>query len=63
MPEPFSQDSPIAEQLFKEPIHRLGGSAATLELSEGGKTSAALALLDETGPTGGFFHFGDSVLW
>jgi NAD(P)-dependent dehydrogenase (short-subunit alcohol dehydrogenase family) len=41
----------------------LGGSAVTLELNEGGKTSAALALLDQTGPTGGFFHFGEPVPW
>jgi NAD(P)-dependent dehydrogenase (short-subunit alcohol dehydrogenase family) len=41
----------------------VGGPNATLELSEGGKTSAALALLDEDGPTGGFFHFGESVPW
>jgi NAD(P)-dependent dehydrogenase (short-subunit alcohol dehydrogenase family) len=41
----------------------LGGTAATLELGEGGKTSAALALLDEAGPTGGFFHFGQPVPW
>jgi NAD(P)-dependent dehydrogenase (short-subunit alcohol dehydrogenase family) len=41
----------------------LGGSAATLEVSEGGKTSAALALLDENGPTGGFFHLAQPVPW
>jgi NAD(P)-dependent dehydrogenase (short-subunit alcohol dehydrogenase family) len=41
----------------------LGGSDATLEVSEGGKTSASLALLDENEPTGGFFHFKDTVPW
>jgi NAD(P)-dependent dehydrogenase (short-subunit alcohol dehydrogenase family) len=41
----------------------LGGSGASLELSEGGKTSAQLALLDENGPTGGFFHLGEVVPW
>ncbi len=41
----------------------LGGSNATLELSEGGKTSAALALLDENGPTGKFMHFGETIPW
>ncbi len=41
----------------------LGGPNATLELSEGGKTSAALALLGSDGPTGGFFHFGELVPW
>jgi NAD(P)-dependent dehydrogenase (short-subunit alcohol dehydrogenase family) len=41
----------------------LGGSAAPLELSEGGKTSAQLSLLDESGPSGGFFHLGEKVPW
>lgn len=41
----------------------LGGSAATLDVSEGGKTSAQLALLDEEGPTGGFHHLGNPVPW
>jgi NAD(P)-dependent dehydrogenase (short-subunit alcohol dehydrogenase family) len=41
----------------------LGGSGASLEASEGGKTSAQLALLGEDGPTGGFFHLGEVVPW
>ena len=41
----------------------LGGSAATLEVSEGGKTSAQLALLQQDGPNGGFYHMGDPVPW
>lgn len=41
----------------------LGGANATLELSEGGKTSAALALLGETGPSGAFIHFGETIPW
>jgi NAD(P)-dependent dehydrogenase (short-subunit alcohol dehydrogenase family) len=41
----------------------LGGTNATLEVSEGGKTSAALALLGEDGPTGKFLHFGEPVPW
>jgi len=41
----------------------LGGAAATLEISEGGRTSAQLALLEESGPTGGFYHLGDPVPW
>jgi len=41
----------------------MGGPQATLELSEGGKTSAALALLPDDGPTGGFFHLGQSLPW
>jgi NAD(P)-dependent dehydrogenase (short-subunit alcohol dehydrogenase family) len=34
----------------------LGGPDAMLELEEGAQTSVWLATLDETGPTGGFFH-------
>ena len=41
----------------------MGGPNATLELSEGGRTSVELALLDEDGPTGGFFHLGKPVPW
>jgi NAD(P)-dependent dehydrogenase (short-subunit alcohol dehydrogenase family) len=41
----------------------LGGSNAPLEPSEGGKTSTKLALLGDDGPSGGFFHLGDPVLW
>jgi NAD(P)-dependent dehydrogenase (short-subunit alcohol dehydrogenase family) len=41
----------------------LGGMDATLQLSQGGKTSAGLALLGEDGPTGGFFHFKERVPW
>jgi NAD(P)-dependent dehydrogenase (short-subunit alcohol dehydrogenase family) len=41
----------------------MGGSQAPLELSEGGKTSAALATLPEDGPTGGFFHLGERIAW
>jgi hypothetical protein len=41
----------------------MGGANATLEVSEGGKTSAALALLGEEGLSGGFFHLGDAVPW
>ena len=32
----------------------MGGQSATMELSEGGKTSAALATLPDDGPTGGY---------
>lgn len=38
----------------------MGGSAAPMELSEGGKTSVRLATLGNDGPTGGFFHVGDA---
>jgi NAD(P)-dependent dehydrogenase (short-subunit alcohol dehydrogenase family) len=41
----------------------MGGPNATLEVAEGGKTSAELALLPDTGPTGGFFHLGEALPW
>jgi NAD(P)-dependent dehydrogenase (short-subunit alcohol dehydrogenase family) len=41
----------------------MGGPQATMELSEGGKTSAALATLPGDGPTGGFFHLGQPLPW
>jgi NAD(P)-dependent dehydrogenase (short-subunit alcohol dehydrogenase family) len=41
----------------------MGGEGATLEISEGGKTSAWLATLPGDGPTGGFFHMQDPVPW
>ena len=41
----------------------MGGPAAPMELSEGGKTSVQLATLPDDGPTGGFFHLGQPVPW
>jgi NAD(P)-dependent dehydrogenase (short-subunit alcohol dehydrogenase family) len=41
----------------------MGGPEAPMELSEGGKTSAALATLPEDGPTGGYFHLGQPLPW
>jgi NAD(P)-dependent dehydrogenase (short-subunit alcohol dehydrogenase family) len=41
----------------------MGGPEATLELSEGGKTSAELATLPDDGPTGGYFHLGKPIPW
>ena len=41
----------------------MGGPQAPMELSEGGKTSAALATLPDDGPTGGFFHLGKALPW
>jgi NAD(P)-dependent dehydrogenase (short-subunit alcohol dehydrogenase family) len=41
----------------------MGGEAAPMELSEGGKTSAQLAMLGADGPTGGFFHLGETLPW
>ena len=41
----------------------MGGKDAPMELSEGGKTSAALATLPDDGPTGGYFHMGQPLPW
>jgi NAD(P)-dependent dehydrogenase (short-subunit alcohol dehydrogenase family) len=41
----------------------MGGESAPMELSEGGKTSAALATLPDDGPSGGFFHLGKPLPW
>jgi NAD(P)-dependent dehydrogenase (short-subunit alcohol dehydrogenase family) len=41
----------------------MGGEHATMELSEGGKTSAALATLPDDGPSGGYFHQGKQLPW
>lgn len=41
----------------------MGTDAAPMELPEGAKTGVALALLDEDGPTGGFFHLGKPLPW
>ena len=41
----------------------MGGEQAPMELSEGGKTSAALATLPNDGPTGGYFHQGQPLPW
>jgi NAD(P)-dependent dehydrogenase (short-subunit alcohol dehydrogenase family) len=41
----------------------MGGDQAPMELSEGGKTSAALATLPEDGPSGGYFHQGKPLPW
>lgn len=41
----------------------MGGEHAPMEISEGGKTSAALALLPDDGPTGGYFHQGQPIPW
>lgn len=41
----------------------MGGANAPMELADGAKTSVALALLPETGPTGGFFHLGETLPW
>jgi len=41
----------------------MGGPQAPMKLSEGGKTSAALATLPDDGPSGGFFHLGKPLPW
>jgi NAD(P)-dependent dehydrogenase (short-subunit alcohol dehydrogenase family) len=41
----------------------MGGPNATMEVSEGGKTSAQLATLPVDGPNGGFFHLGQPLPW
>jgi NAD(P)-dependent dehydrogenase (short-subunit alcohol dehydrogenase family) len=41
----------------------MGGEGATMELSEGAKTSVQLATLPDDGPTGGYFHLGDALPW
>jgi NAD(P)-dependent dehydrogenase (short-subunit alcohol dehydrogenase family) len=41
----------------------LGGPSAPMALSEGGRTSVQLATLPDDGPTGGYFHLGESLPW
>jgi len=41
----------------------MGTDAAPMEIPEGGKTGVALALLADDGPTGGFFHVGQTLPW
>lgn len=41
----------------------MGGAQAPMELSEGGKTSASLAMLSEDGPSGGYFHLKEKLPW
>ncbi|MGO9597976.1 MAG: SDR family oxidoreductase [Isosphaeraceae bacterium] len=41
----------------------MGGAAAPMEVSEGGKTSVQLATLPDDGPTGGYYHLGQPLPW
>jgi NAD(P)-dependent dehydrogenase (short-subunit alcohol dehydrogenase family) len=41
----------------------LGGDEAPMELADGAKTSVALALLGDDGPSGQFIHMGDPLPW
>ena len=41
----------------------LGGEGADLEVEEGAKTAVELALIDEDGPNGKYFHLGKELPW
>ncbi|MEQ1766974.1 MAG: SDR family oxidoreductase [Methylotenera sp.] len=41
----------------------LGGANAPMEVADSSKTSARLATLDADGPSGGFFHEGETLPW
>ena len=41
----------------------MGTNAAPMEIPEGGKTGVELALLGDDGPSGGFFHLGQTLPW
>ena len=41
----------------------LGGAGAPMEIVDGAKTSVRLATLADDGPTGGYFHMGDTLPW
>lgn len=41
----------------------MGGEGAPMELTDGAKTSVELATLAADGPTGGFFHLGQTLAW
>lgn len=41
----------------------IGGESAIMDLEEGSQTAVQLATLDESGPTGGFFHVGQRLPW
>ncbi len=41
----------------------MGGEQAPMELADGAKTSVWLATLPEDGPTGGYFHLGQTLPW
>ncbi len=39
------------------------GDHAPMEVEDGAKTSVSLATLPSDGPTGGFFHLGETIAW
>ncbi|HER63455.1 MAG TPA: short-chain dehydrogenase, partial [Desulfobacteraceae bacterium] len=41
----------------------LGGKDAPMDADEGAKTGVALATLAGDGPSGGFFHMGETLPW
>lgn len=41
----------------------VGGENAPLDVTEGAKTAVELALLPDSGPTGGYFHAGKPLPW
>jgi NAD(P)-dependent dehydrogenase (short-subunit alcohol dehydrogenase family) len=41
----------------------MGSDRAPMEVDNGAKTAVALALLPDGGPTGGFFHLGETLPW
>jgi len=41
----------------------MGGEDAPMELADGAKTSVQLATLPADGPTGGYFHLGETLPW
>ena len=41
----------------------MGSEIAPMELVDGARTSVTLATLAEDGPTGGFFHMGQTLRW
>jgi len=41
----------------------MGGEGAQMEIVDGAKTSVQLATLPADGPTGGYFHIGESLPW
>lgn len=41
----------------------MGTDAAPMEVVDGAKTEVQLATLGDDGPTGGYFHMGETIVW
>jgi NAD(P)-dependent dehydrogenase (short-subunit alcohol dehydrogenase family) len=41
----------------------MGGEGATMEITEGAKTSVALATIGADGPNGAYLHMGETLPW